>query len=181
MQVHHTLLPDGERHVLYKDYRFRILTVASLIFIVVSIISTIFLMPAFLEAYNFKVSETSLAENISNKVNPETKIIKDELIKDNILLNISKAYSKDSYFSDLLGEVIGQRSNISISSISIDPVSSTSTNITIQGISPTRDDLLSFKSRLSKVEGVLSVDLPLSGLTKSEKVPFSMRISKLIK
>ena len=178
MQIHHTLLPNEERKILYKDYRFRVLTVASLTFSSVILIGIVFLVPAFLEAYNFKHAELSLVNSVNTKVNPNTQVIKDELIKDNMLLNISKNYRNESVFSSLMREVIGERQNISISSISIEPISSTSTNIVVQGIAPTRDGLLNLKNRLSKLEKVNSVELPLSGLTKSEQVPFSLRINR---
>lgn len=46
--------------------------------------------------------------------------------------------------------------------------------ITLSGEADTRDNLLRMEENIEKIEWVRSVDLPLSQLTKKDKIPFSL-------
>ena len=79
--------------------------------------------------------------------------------------------------SALVAGVVGARGSVSVTSLSVSR-SDSKVSITIQGVAPTRDDLLAFKARLAAAVPGSTVDLPISELAKSSDVSFSVQVTQ---
>ncbi len=179
--MHHTLLTDKERARIHHEYRIRAAIVFCFLMSGAGLVGLVALFPAYIESvsYGATIPQTFSSDM---KLSSQTIDMKNELARDKALASASKDFPYKTVLSGVLSDVIGVKGSNIFSSISLDrkPISDTTSSsslvISIQGISPTRTTLLDLKSKLESLQKGNVVDLPITALTKSEAIPFSMKV-----
>ena len=80
--------------------------------------------------------------------------------------------------SVIVQNIAAIRGTVSINSILVDRVASSSAVIVVQGKAPTRESLVDFKKRLEDARPGTKVELPISDLTKSKDISYSLKITQ---
>ena len=79
--------------------------------------------------------------------------------------------------SEAVERIVGLRNKeMRLNSLSYSVSGTTTVEVIIQGIAPSRASLLSFKSRLENMAPLIHINLPLSELAKSSSIPFSLKV-----
>ena len=63
-----------------------------------------------------------------------------------------------------------------MSSVAITDLSTSTAVIVMQGVAPTRESLVAFKTRLEGLSPGNQIDLPISGFARSKDLPFSLKV-----
>jgi hypothetical protein len=175
--MHHTLLPESERKLIHGEYHVRVFIVSCFVLFVIGVIGVTSLFPAFTFAYLSEKSGNLLVVS-SDAEGKMANSMKAELKDDATLLSFIKSnISKPSYLG-MISDIVSIRGTSMIYSMSFDTVSTSSAVIVMQGLSPTRNDLLAFKSRLESMKKGNIVELPISQLTKSTDLNFSLKLTE---
>jgi hypothetical protein len=175
--MHYTLLTESERVNIHREYRIRALMVFCYTMAIAVAIGMVVLFPAYIAAYLSENSENQLvsAQQVENK---DLAKMKNELIADAGTLRSLSTYVNSPAISSLISEIVEAGSAVKIYSVNVDSISTSSAAISLQGIAPTRSVLLGFKAKLESLDKIAKVEFPISGLTKSVSVPFSLRITR---
>lgn len=177
----HTLLPLPERNILRREYRIRAGIVLCFMISIAGLIGIGALFPAFFRANMEEQSGISLVSSLKKGKDQSgiTKIEKDLAVANVILKNIAE--SEDAVrLSTVIDSVLSTRGNIKLTSLSLTRIASSSVAVAIQGLAPSRDALLSFKTRLEQLSQGNAVNLPISELAKSVNLRFSLELAHLI-
>jgi len=177
------LLPDSLKGEIIKEYRLRLIVVI-LVFIMFIILSfIIFMSPSLVVSY-FRENElkqrvevldkTAGASNI-NSIKPVIKSLNSDLSSIDKTLKYSEVVP-------LINSVLSEKtSSIYITDISYTSISSSTASVVVQGVSTTRDALVSFKKSLEDTKIFKSIDLPISNLAKDKDIKFSMTMVSNVK
>ncbi len=176
----YTLLPPTERKVLHRDYARRVLVVSLFAVGVAGLIGIGSLFPAFIRAGTEEAASQGELNAVTAKNSSGLSDIQQRVSIGQNLLSVLGSGSNRSRLSYLLESIIQQRQMVRINSIAIDYPATNSAVATIGGIAPTRDALVSFKSRLEASQPMSKVDLPVSELAKGTDVPFSIKITMML-
>lgn len=103
------------------------------------------------------------------------------LSQTNALLTALGAGSSQVRFSSVIRSIVDIRSSVVLSSFSMSREGTTTVSVTLQGVAPTRNDLLAFKGRLEALSPGSTVDLPISILAKNTDVHFSLKLTEHLK
>ncbi len=179
--MHHTLLTDKERARIHHEYRIRAAIVFCFLMAGAGLVGMVALFPAYIASISYGAT---IPQTISSemKLTSQTINMKDELARDKFLASAYKDFPYKTALSGVLSDVVSIKGSNFFSSISLDrklisdTTSSSSLAISIQGISPTRAALLDLKAKAESLQKGNIVDLPMSALTKSEAIPFSMKV-----
>lgn len=174
----HTLLPTPERRALRREYRIRALTVFLFALSVAGVLGVALLSPAFIRAS----AEQASAENDLSAIKKAKDLsgltaIQQQVAIGQKLLGVLSGGLAHPNLSLLIEGLTRERATVRITSIDIAYTATTTVLATIQGLAPTRDMLLSFKSRLERDEPGSKVDLPVAELAKSTDIPFSIKVT----
>lgn len=176
--MNYTFLPKNERAKLKTEYRVRALIVLFFVFSVANIFGIVSLFPTYI---NSKITESGeLAKIVEiNKKNTEngSDVIRKQLDQDNVVLNNAEKTSLRPEFYPLIRDIISARGIVTLNSIAVTNVSSTTMNFLVQGFSPTREGVISFKNSILSSVASSTVDLPVSALAKSKDIQFSVNIT----
>lgn len=164
---------EDHKKVLIKEYRIRIFTVLFFGMFFVLLASSIALLPA-----NFisKVKLTDVRGNESNIKDEETQasILEEKIKRVNFLAFKLKSDPQIVLLKDKISAIVSNKDNVIINSFKFERVvSDGSLKISVSGIAPKRENLISFSKYLESV-GFSKVDVPISGLAKNENIPFSI-------
>ncbi|MEN9912700.1 MAG: hypothetical protein RLY66_108 [Candidatus Parcubacteria bacterium] len=179
--MRHSFLPSQDQKALKKRYRLHATVVALFLLSVVGIIGIGSLFPAYVEvSFEERDQNASLKDGADKEGVQSIADIISELQSDAILTRELSNTLTEERSSDFIKEVISARASVKVHSISIPEVSTTSAVIVIQGIAPTRESLVSFKTRLEGLANGNKVELPISELAKSKDIPFSFKFTRLL-
>ena len=175
--MQYTLLPELERLHLYKEYRIRALIVLLLALSFVGVIGIATSFPIFVRAYLEERAILSKTDSSTFVADQSFINIKKELTDDATRLSMASSYTNNQNFSVEMSRIIALRGSIKIVSMTMSRGNSIS--IILRGVAPTRDLLLAFKKRLYDNLSGATVDLPISELTKSVDLSFSIQINNI--
>ena len=183
--MNYSLLPENERIILRKEYRIRAGIVLCVVLSIAVVIGTVSLFPAYVHTLYATSQTAALASTTTLVSDAEYARMKADLAVASTQLALVGPYVHAPAPSSLIEQVIRLRDTVRIQAISFtsEPVAADArkipVTIVIRGIAPTRDALLSFRDRLAAVPET-KVTLPLSELTKSIDVPFSLTVQQTI-
>jgi hypothetical protein len=176
--MQHTLLPQHARKLLRREYHVRAWIVAFFAISVAGSVGVASLFPAFMRGYVEEHSALNTLSSLEKNKNARGIVkLEQELASDKILLTALAEGIDNKVLSKEIEAVISDKGTLKIASITINRISENdSTRIIVQGVSPTREALLAFKVRMeSQIPGTTAT-LPISQLTKSTQIQFSMEI-----
>jgi hypothetical protein len=139
------------------------------------------LFPTFVRAIALRVESENAQKSVQSA--PEDKNLKEiqKSVARSLALLDSLEKDKDSQkISDLLGGVLNMRNNVKFTSFTASKISTTTFAMSIQGVAPSRNDLLSFKSNFEKLLPGNKIDLPVSELAKNSNFQFSLQLKQKI-
>lgn len=175
--MRHTLLPLNERKVLRREYRVRVAIVACFVISLAGLAAIASVFPIFVRTTMERIlQEKSLTILEQSNKDSELASLQQSVAKSQSLLEILSEGQDDPKVSDVIKNIVAMRRDIKLTSIYVTDVSSTTASISIQGVAPTRDSLLSFKKRFESAVPGNSVDLPVSELAKNSNIQFSLRL-----
>ena len=173
--MRHTLLPYPARRALRKEYRIRALVVLCFMLSCAGVIGIGSLFPGFIHAISEERSQiNTIASLQEGKKDSGILEIEKELAEDATLLSALLSLTPHDDMSKRIAKIAEIRGVVDITSISMERSGTTSVAYIIQGLAPTRDSLLSFKTRLEQLVPGGTVELPISELAKSTDVQFSL-------
>ena len=175
--MYHTLLPEPEHLVLHREYHVRLAAALCLALASALVVGICALFPAFLRASVAErgaLDTVAAAKVIGNSADASSA----ELSADGKLLSAAASGRGAPRFSDAVSGIIGARSHIALTSVSLDRAGSSTISAVLSGVAPTRDELISFKSQLQDLSPGADVDLPIDELAKSSDIQFSMRFTE---
>jgi hypothetical protein len=177
--MRHTLIPIQDRLRIHREYHTRLLIVAASVLSVAVVLGAVGLAPAYLSAWSANSAAlASLAAARGSKTDSGLSGVENSLNGDQKLLAALAAGTGGSKLSVVIQSIAAVRSSVRIYSLDVSRQGDSTVVATLNGQSPTRDDLLAFKSRLEAIATSTTVDLPLSELAKSTDVYFSMKITQ---
>lgn len=137
------------------------------------LVGFISLFPSYIKV----ASEHAESERIVNKssgIDSSLEQFRFELENDAILLE-SLTSNQSLKYSDIILSTISARGSVAITAVSFEDTASSTVSLVIQGVAPTRDDLVEFKTRLENMSVGNTVVLPVSELAQSKDIKFSLR------
>lgn len=176
--MHHSLIPLTERKRLHKEYYVRV-TVVSLVAIACAIVvGSAALFPAYIRAWfdHFASQGAIAAVRSANSSDKSLNAAKSDLGASAVLVAVL-AKDEQPRFSDLVRNVILVKQSILISGFAIQYADAKTVSVTLSGTASTRDDLLSFKSRLEAAFPGTKIDIPISQLAKSSNIAYSLKFN----
>jgi hypothetical protein len=177
--MYHTLVPQYERMALRREYRLRSFVVLCFALSIAGIVGIVTLFPAFLlTSVEEKSAESDLLLIKKAKDVSGLTAIQQKVASSQSLLSVLSTGIDQYRLSVLIEEIVAEKRTVKINSLALSLVSTSTVNISIEGIAPTRDTLLAFKSRLLSIRPQSKVDLPVSGLAKSTNIPFSIQMTQ---
>lgn len=169
-------LPQRNKKSVVYEYILRISSFLLFFFFVVLLFLICFLTPSYFFAkYKEKVVSDQLNSMIS--ISSDSKDTSLSTIKDTnaIIAVLSATDTLPIKKSDLIKKVINNKgSGISLRLFSFSNINAGSANMTIAGVTNTRDDLINFEKILQKDGSFSSVNLPISNIIKDVKSDFTM-------
>ena len=174
--MRHTFTPKSQRALLDREYRARAAATLSIALASAAIVGIVALLPAFVRSSTVERSalQTIAADKTGSSTDAEA--VQAELSAAGSLVSALASGRVAPRISDAVRQISSVRSHIALSSFSVDRQDASTIVAVIQGVAPTRDELLSFKSRLEGIAPGASVDLPISELAKSSDIDFSIRL-----
>ncbi len=174
-----TLLPTYERLAVKREYHIRLAIVTLFLLCVSFVIGIGALFPAFIQAYTEEQSQLATINALKkDKDDSGITAIELELDSDAMLLSELSASTNVTRPSMLVQSLISLRQNVKFTSLAVNQISTSTVTIIIQGVAPTRDSLIALKGRLEGLQIGNRVDLPISELTKSKDVQFSLMLTQ---
>jgi hypothetical protein len=178
--MRHTFFPIQEQKILKREYRLRAVAVAFFMLALAGLIGVISLFPSYIQVAMERSSQAGTLASL--KKGPDARAAdayREELESDMKRLALLKDSTRVKP-STLIMETVSARGAVDITALSIDNISTTTATIIVQGIAPTRDALVSFKTRLEGLVMGNKVELPISELAKSKDIQFSLKYTTLL-
>ncbi len=177
--MRHTLIPLKERILLRREYHIRVAIVTLSVLAIAVLAGAAALFPAYLRAWSASRSALNTVATIKNDPNGSNlSRVQKALASDDALLVALGAGVNPPRFSKAIDAISAIHSPVTIFSISMNRVGTTSILVSLNGVAPTRNDLLKFKTRLEGLAPRTSVDLPIEELAKSVNAPFSLQFTE---
>lgn len=165
----HNLLPPSTKRALRTRYYLRVLTVFSFMAAACLVAGSIALVPAYVARTSTAgMLETELAD-LRAQLEAEG-VDRDSIAEMSELVGQLTAYSQPRA-TEQLATVESYADGLLLSSYVFDLARNT---VTVEGVSPTRNALVTFADSLEADAMVLSVSLPLSSLAAREDVSFEL-------
>ncbi|MEK7641957.1 MAG: hypothetical protein AAB365_03120 [Patescibacteria group bacterium] len=176
--MRHSFLPIQEQKTLKRGYRLHAAIVALFLMSVVGVVGICSLFPAYILVSAEERSQTMLGRSLEDADGSQSAVFARDLERDSKLVRALTSSQAGTKPSLLIQDVVSARASVSITSVMLSELSTTSATMIIQGIAPTRESLVSLKTRLENLGIGNKVELPISELAKSRDIPFSLRFTR---
>lgn len=135
------------------------------------------LFPSYMTAYTEEQAQLDAVRSLKDtKDATESARIQKELKADNAHLTVLETVAATVRPSHIITRLLEVKGQVLISSLVITEMSSTTATVIIQGVAPTRESLVAFKTRLEGLSLDNKVDLPIAGFARSKDLPFSLKV-----
>lgn len=176
--MRHSFLPIQEQDTLKRIYHIHVTIVALFLVSVVGLIGIVSLFPAYISTYTEEHSQLAAVTSLKeDKDTSESSRIQRELQADSAKITVLSKTSSIVRPSAVVTRLVEVRGPVRISSIVLSDISSTTAVVVMQGVAPTRESLVLFKTRLEGLSPGNKVELPISGFARSKDLPFSIKVS----
>ncbi|MFA6295618.1 MAG: hypothetical protein WC666_04375 [Candidatus Paceibacterota bacterium] len=181
--MRHTLLPLKERVSLRREYRVRALVVLLFMLSISCLIGIVALIPGFIRTYSEEVAVMNMVSSLkTEKDNAGLSSLENDFVLSKKLLSyFDNKGIPDFKTSAIINGIISIKDNLRLTSIAVTRGSTTTVSVVIQGVAPTRNSLLAFKTRFESAIPGNKVDLPVSQLSKSSNLQFSLKLTQQLK
>lgn len=175
------LLPKIEKEFLRKGLKLRFVTVASLLIAATFLVGLVMLLPAYFLASDLFSRDATGGSLLESKDDSSAKKILNLPAEINSKLSIFQTSVNDVSTSDYFSKIVSfLPEGVRLSSLSLSKNQNykgkNGTTILIVGTAVNRDALVSFSTFLKESDLFLTVEVPVSSLTKDKNLPFSINI-----
>ncbi len=172
------LLTDEYKKKVSREYAFRVWIVVSLIVLVISILSALFIAPAYLKinaVYNKILAEK---EDYSEKIKSRQDDNSVDGVRNitNTIAALKNFNSKESTRDIVLNLVSKKQKGISLSHIAYG-LTKSGLILEVAGKAETRSSLVAFSDQLKKDVSFTGVTIPLSSFAREKDIDFSLKLS----
>jgi hypothetical protein len=179
--MRYIFLPNKEQSILKRRYLIRVAIVGLFLLSVVGLIGIGSLFPAYLSVYVEEQTQINTVASLKkDQVGTSISRLQDEMKSDAEKIRVLSSKSAGAIPSELIELIAGLRGQVRITSIILNDIGTTTAAITLGGIAPTRESLVSFKNNLQELSINNKVDLPISGFAKSKDIPFNLKLIHLL-
>lgn len=172
------LLPIQIKQEVKSEYSLRRLTIILVFILGLQASFLIFLFPTWLiSLYNEK--EVVLQSEQASQVVSEGGVVQDgDIIKTlNTKLTVLNKVLEYPKIQTYLDVILSKKTrSISITQVSYALKDATSANMSVSGVSLSRESLVSFVKSLEETKAFKSVDLPISNLAKDKNIDFTINL-----
>jgi hypothetical protein len=179
--MRHTLLPLHERIVLRREYYRRVTIVFCFTFSLAVLVGIATLFPTFIRAMNLQAEAEKMANEVQSE--PEDNNLKEiqkSVAKSLSLLDSLQKEKSTPKISDLIEGVINMRGVVTFTNFTATKTSTTTFAMSIQGVAPSRNALLTFKNNFENQLPGNKIDLPVSELAKNSNFQFTLQLRQKI-
>lgn len=176
--MRHLLITSQERKKLHREYVVNLFIVILFTLSLAILTAAVALYPTRIKISSQYSQKTTL--NTSPKEKKTIESIISELKTSNSDLKLFFEFTNFFKQSALIEEVLAIRNNVKIFQISIVEIKESSITYIVQGVSPDRKSLISFKDRLMSLYKGGKADLPISSLTNSKDLKFAIKVEQNI-
>lgn len=176
--MRYTLLPEQFKKRVLAVYHIRLASAWCAFGIITVIVGIVAITPALinsqLQLMDVRDSgQSDKANNISNELKQIEKKVSNvsKLIK--TLQDEMPAYVPSEVIHKI---VVARNEGVTFSSFEISKLDDKSLSMSIQGKAATREALVSLKKKMAGITGVTKVELPITDLTKSKDIGFTVRL-----
>ena len=164
---------------MHREYYLRATIVSICALAMAVAVGAVALLPADIRAHAAD-SAALLAVTTAKNSNAQSDltVAEDQLSQSNALITALNAGGSQVRFSAVVRAIVAAHSPVQISSFAVNRQGTSTIAVTLQGMAPTRDELLAFKARLEALSPGATVDLPIATLAKNANVPFSLRLTE---
>jgi hypothetical protein len=176
--MRHNFLPTKDQDVLKRVYYVHAMIVALFLLSVVGLVGLGSLFPAYISTNTEERSQLNTVASLkqSNDTSEALKIQKD-LQDDSAKVTVLSKAINVVRPSAIITRMVEVRGPVRISSIVLSDISTSTAVVVMQGVAPTRESLVDFKTRLERLSIGNKVELPISGFAQSKDLPFSLRVN----
>ncbi len=170
------VLPDNLKKLLVREYYTRVGIVACVIALAVVGCAFAFLFPSWLIS---QIKQEEIAHQVSMLQNTPTAshTVSDSIASTNQLLQVMNTTFVYPPFKPFLDTVLAARiKGIQLSEFDYTVTDATHANLSVHGVSGTRDELVAFVKALQNSQSFASVDLPVSDLARDTNIAFILNI-----
>lgn len=175
----YTFLPYTEQQGIKREYRLRVFIVFLFFLSIALIVGVSSLFPAYV--YSVFAEKLHLDQVATFKKSVDSASIQStqqQLNQSSGLMNALGEYAQQNIYYSTIESIVALRGAVTISSFALDYTANPSVmKISLAGVAPTRNDLLSFKTRLNSLGKKVVVDLPISALTHESNISFSIQVT----
>ncbi len=178
--MHHTLLTEQKKKGLHFEQIVRTIIVLCFGLSLAGVIGLVSMVPVLVKINQEESNSRLEVEKIASGKNAsQAALMIKSLNKDQILIKNAKKNIELPILSDSINSLNLIRGKIKLNSISFSKLATSTVSVSLQGISPNRDELIAFKSRIEALSPLVKVNLPISELTKVSNFVFSLQIQNL--
>ncbi len=179
--MRYIFLPNQEQSILKRRYLIRVAIVAAFLLSGVGLVGIGSLFPAYISVYTEAQTQIRMIDSLKkDQVGTSISKLQDELKSDEEKIRVLSSMSTGAIPSELIGQIAGLRGSVKITSIILNDIGTTTATVTLGGIAPTRESLVSFKNNLQELSVGNKVELPISGFAKSKDIPFNLKLIHLL-
>jgi len=177
------LLPDNLKEQIISEYKLRKLTLGVIFLLFIQVSFLVFLFPSWLvsiykERDILKQTEEMSKSSLVSNINTAVSTINSTNTKLKVLTTVLE-YPK---FTPFVNAILSKKTNnIQINAIMYTSTEASMATISIQGISSTRESLVSFVKNLENLGLFEKVNLPVSNLAKEKNINFFIDLTITIK
>ncbi len=173
------LLPDILKKKVKSEYRVHFLLVLFVAILFVQFVFLLLLFPSWLvSSYKEKTAISEVNVKAKPSVSNTTDSVSSVITSINTWTQVLNSTLKYPEVTPLFKSVLSKRGGeIRIVKLSYTRQSEKNASVTVQGVSSTRDSLLSFVKKLEQIESFKTVDLPVSNFTKDRNIHFTLNIT----
>ncbi len=140
------------------------------------VVGIVSLFPSYIQARVARQSISNKNVQASSTEDARYTLLRRELSQSASQVTLLAQSTQGPTASTLIEGVIRLRDTVKITSLSVSRDGVSPTKLVVRGNAPTRDTLLAFRDRLEAQPQIDHVDLPVSQLTKSASIQFSLEI-----
>ncbi len=173
------VLPNNLKKLIVNEYHLRVVIGFCICFICIMLCTVVFLLPSWLLG---SIKQKTMADRVAMleqaPTTGHTTTVSRTITSTNILLhsiNTSFAYPPAKPLLDAI--LSGRGTGIRLSEFSYSVDDATHSSLVLQGVSNTRNALVSYVKSLQNSGLFTSVDLPVSDLAKDTDITFTLNLS----
>jgi len=175
------LIPDSVKEKILKDYLERRVVVWLFALFLVSLMTIIFLLPAYVHVFFEEKNIRADVEVVKNSLQlKKADDVVGTIKATNELLKALSPVKSQARTSEILEKALGAKNAaIHITDIEYMEAKTSSSTMLLKGIADKRESLREFVTKLESTEGFAKVELPVSNFAKDKNIDFSINITLL--